>query len=420
MPFTFLHAADLHLGSPFKGLSSRDEALARRFSEASRKAFSELIERAIAENVAFVLIAGDVYDGEWKDMSIGHFFNREVAKLARVGIPVFLIKGNHDAASEVTKTLPLPESVHVFPENRAETRYIESLRVAIHGRSFASRSVTENLSRSYPPVEPGFLNIGMLHTSLAGNPAHETYAPCSIDDLARHGYDYWALGHIHQFEIVGTEPHIVYPGNLQGRSVRECGPKGAVFVDVDETGITGVRRVIVDQARFAEITVDITDLASESDVTNQLRDSFVQLSDLAENRLIAVRVRLKGSAPVHPSLIARRAQLTEDVQSLLHHVYEDAWLEKLVIDSREPDELIGPDFGASSLDIAALFAELEHDPEMRKVGEQLLQDIGNAWPSLQEFVAAGLTEELNQLLEEARTLVLARGSGAIAPVTGRE
>lgn len=127
MRFTFLHAADLHLGSPFKGLSARDEDLARRFAEASRRAFVELIERALAENVAFAVISGDVYDGEWKDMAIGHFFNREIARLDRAGIPVFLIKGNHDAVSEVTKSLPLPPSVATFSETRPETRRLENL-----------------------------------------------------------------------------------------------------------------------------------------------------------------------------------------------------------------------------------------------------------------------------------------------------
>jgi DNA repair exonuclease SbcCD nuclease subunit len=395
-------------------LSSRDEDLSRRFAEASRRAFSELIERSIAENVAFALISGDVYDGEWKDMSIGHFFNREIAKLARAGIPVFLIKGNHDAASEVTKTLPLPESVRVFADARTETHLIEPLRVAIHGRSFRDRAVTENLARSYPPAEQGYFNIGMLHTSLAGNPAHEVYAPCSLDDLTMRGYDYWALGHVHDFEVIATNPHVVYSGNLQGRSIRECGPKGAVFVDVDETGVTNVRRVIVDQARFADVRVDISGLETEADVTTRMRDSFRSLVEAADGRLIAVRVRLVGAAAIHPALVARRAQIAENAQSALHHVFEDAWLEKFLIESREPEEETGVDMPLALIDTGALLAGLEADPEMRTAAERLIDEIGDQWPSSSEFSKAELVASLDQFMDEARTLVLARASGKFA------
>ena len=136
MGFTFLHAADLHLGSPFTGLALRDEELARRFAKAGRDAFSELVSRAIETNVAFVVIAGDIYDGDWKDTSIGLFFNRELAKLDRAGIKTFIVKGNHDAASVVTKTISLPESVFLFPTTKAKTFRIDELNVAIHGRSF--------------------------------------------------------------------------------------------------------------------------------------------------------------------------------------------------------------------------------------------------------------------------------------------
>jgi DNA repair exonuclease SbcCD nuclease subunit len=348
-------------------------------------------------------------------MSIGHFFNREIARLSRAGIPVFLIKGNHDAASEVTKTLPLPESVTVFADNRTETRLIEPLRVAIHGRSFRDRVVSENLARGYPPAESGYFNIGMLHTSLAGNPAHETYAPCSLDDLALRGYDYWALGHVHAFEIVATNPHVVYPGNLQGRSIRETGPKGAVFVDVDETGVTDVRRVIVDQARFADVSVDISGAESEADVTTRMRDRFRSLVEAADDKLLAVRVRLTGTASIHPTLIARRADIAENAQSALHHVYEDAWLEKLVIESREPEEDRAALPGSTLIDTGALLAGLETDPDMRAAAEQLIDEIGDQWPSSPDFSKADLAAHLDDLMAEARTLVLARASSRTAP-----
>ncbi|MDB5642069.1 MAG: metallophosphoesterase, partial [Hyphomicrobiales bacterium] len=183
MGFTFLHAADLHLGSPLLGLALKDEGIARRFAEASRRAFTTLVTQAIEERVAFVLIAGDVYDGEWRDTSIGLFFARELARLNRESIPVFIIKGNHDAESVVTSAITLPDIVTVFSTKKAETKLLEDVRVAIHGRSFPTREVADNLAITYPDSRPGWFNIGLLHTSCDGRPGHASYAPCTLADM---------------------------------------------------------------------------------------------------------------------------------------------------------------------------------------------------------------------------------------------
>lgn len=244
--FSFIHAADLHLGSPLTGLAIKDEEIARRFSEASRKAFSELITRAIDLAVAFVVVAGDVYDGDWKDNTIGLYFNREIARLHRAGIALFLLKGNHDAESIITRTIPLPETVQQFPSGKARTFRIDRLKVALHGRSFAERAASENYALDYPAPVPGWFNIGVLHTSCTGRPGHAPYAPCTVADLASRGYHYWALGHVHEYEELSRNPWVVFPGNLQGRSVRECGPKGAVLVEVTDGEVSQVGRLIVD------------------------------------------------------------------------------------------------------------------------------------------------------------------------------
>jgi DNA repair protein SbcD/Mre11 len=207
--FTFIHAADLHLGSPFSGLAIKDEEVAQRFAGACRKAFAELITRAIDAAVGFVVIAGDVYDGEWKDNTIGLFFNREIARLHRAGIPLFLLKGNHDAESVVTKTIPLPKSVHQFSSTKAQSFRLDHLKVALHGRSFADRSASENYALGYPAPVQGWFNIGVLHTSCTGRPGHASYAPCTVSDLTSRGYDYWALGHVHEYEAVCRDPWVV-------------------------------------------------------------------------------------------------------------------------------------------------------------------------------------------------------------------
>ena len=256
MSFTFLHAADLHLGSPFTGLALRDETLAQRFAKASRDAFSNLVTRAIEEHVSFVVIAGDIYDGEWKDTSIGLFFNREIARLDRAGIQVFVLKGNHDAESVVTRTISLPGNIFQFP-TKPETVRIEKLQVALHGRSFSNRAMTENIVLDYPDPVSGWFNIGVLHTSCDGRPGHANYAPCTVSQLKSLDYQYWALGHVHEYEELAWDPWIVFPGNLQGRNIRECGPKGAVLVDVADGRVAAVRRLIVDQARWAVVAVNL-------------------------------------------------------------------------------------------------------------------------------------------------------------------
>ena len=181
--FRFIHAADLHLGSPFQGLALKDADLADLFIEASRKAFSALIDEAVERKVDFFIVAGDVYDGDWKDNKIGLFFNREVARLDREGIPVFLLKGNHDAESVITRTITLPKNVCEFPTAKPGTFRLEHLKVALHGQGFAERSASENLALAYPKPDVGWFNIGVLHTSLTGREPHAPYAPCSVEDL---------------------------------------------------------------------------------------------------------------------------------------------------------------------------------------------------------------------------------------------
>src|SRR5580704_13204778 len=314
MSFTFLHAADLHLGSPFTGLALRDETLAQRFAKASRDAFSNLVSRAMEERVSFVVIAGDIYDGEWKDTSIGLFFNREIARLDRAGIQVFVLKGNHDAESVVTRAISLPGNVFQFP-TKSKTVRIEELEVALHGRSFSDRAVTENIVLDYPDPVPGWFNIGVLHTSCEGRPGHANYAPCTVPQLKSLGYQYWALGHVHEYEELAWDPWIVFPGNLQGRSIRECGPKGAVLVHVDDGRVVAVRRLIVDQARWAVAAVDLEGISEESQALRKIEDEIRPAIVQAEGRLLALRVQLRGAAALHHGLKADPRRFSDEVQA---------------------------------------------------------------------------------------------------------
>lgn len=406
--FSFIHAADLHLGSPLSGLATRDADLARRLAAAGRQAFEDLVTQAIERAVAFVVVAGDVYDGDWADNTIGLFFARQVGRLDRAGIPTILIRGNHDAESVITRAITLPPSVHVFPANRAGTHRIEALRVALHGRSFQGRAVEENLSLTYPAALPGWFNLGILHTSCTGHAAHETYAPCSVADLVARGYDYWALGHIHEYEVLSQDPWIVFPGNLQGRSIREFGQKGAVVVEVADGRVTGLTRLALDRARFERVSVDLAEAADTRTAIEAVEAALRPLAGLAASRLVLVRVHLAGTTPAHDALAAERESVTAEIQAAAHRLHEDLWLERLKIETRRPPAAI--ESSGAAIDPAALLADLDRDPEFRTRARAALAEIGGRMPAA-VAAEADLAAEFDALCAEAEALILGRLTG---------
>ena len=183
--FRFLHAADIHLDSPQRGLDRYEGAPVVECRGATRRALENLVGLALAERVAFVAIVGDLYDGDWPDYNTGLFFGKQMVRLRDGGIPVFMIRGNHDAANKMTKDLKLVDNVHVLSSQQAETLVLEDQGVAIHGQSFPTQAVLTNLARSYPARRKGYFNLGLLHTCVDGREGHEPYAPCSLADLRR-------------------------------------------------------------------------------------------------------------------------------------------------------------------------------------------------------------------------------------------
>jgi len=405
--FRFIHAADLHLGSPFQGLALKDAAIAELFIEASRKAFSALVDQAVERGVDFFIVAGDVYDGDWKDNKIGLFFNREVARLERAGIPVFLLKGNHDAESVITKTITLPRNVSEFPVARPGTFKLEHLKVALHGQGFAERSASENLALAYPKPEAGWFNIGVLHTSLTGREPHAPYAPCSAEDLRSRGYDYWALGHVHDFEIVAEDPLVVFPGNLQGRSIREQGAKGAVLVTVEDGRVTH-ERIITDSARFAELAVAVEPDDDIPAILRRLEDALEAVAEKMEGRPLALRIRLGGRSRFRKELMARADDFRDEVQAACHRCHEDIWLEKL--DVRVEPETGGATASADMLGLEGLIPMGAFPPELLSDAEARIAEIAARLPGGTGAGELALGDDAEALLEEARDLLLSRAA----------
>src|SRR4051812_42467788 len=232
--FRFLHCADLHLDSPLRGLEGDPDAPVAKIRGATREAFTNLIDFALSQRLDFVVAAGDLYDGDWQDWRTGQFLIGQIARLTNAGIPFVAIRGNHDAESVITRRLRMPEGARLLDHRRPETFRLPNVPVSIHGQSFATKAVIENLARAYPPPDADRFNIGLLHSSVGERELHDTYASCAIEQLRDHGYHYWALGHIHKREVLHEDPWIVFPGNLQGRKITETGPKGATVVTVTD------------------------------------------------------------------------------------------------------------------------------------------------------------------------------------------
>jgi DNA repair exonuclease SbcCD nuclease subunit len=305
----FIHAADIHLDSLMKGIRSESAGIdPAAFRLSTRHALRNLVDWAIEERVDFMTLGGDNYDGDWKDFTTGLYFNQEMARLAESGIPVVSITGNHDAANLMTRSLSMPKSFRKLDDNAPETfEPVDGVRVI--GQGFRTKAVTENLAARYPVNDSSSgIVIGLLHTSLAGvsRDGHDNYAPCELADLRSRHYHFWGLGHIHKvdlLEAVGEAP-VLYPGNLQGRHIRETGPKGAWLITLDETGtMTESCFRPLDTTRWELLTVDISDRQTEDDCWIAVADAVAKAGrEGLGDRYLAARIRFVGISQLHSTL----------------------------------------------------------------------------------------------------------------------
>ena len=367
----FVHAADLHLDSPLRNLALSDDMSLERMRRATRDAFEKLIDFCIQERVAFLVLPGDLYDHDTPNMQIAAFLRKQLLRLQRVGIKVCILRGNHDAANKITSALDLPDNTRILDHKKPETVVYDHLPypVALHGQSFAPGPVSENLAAAYPAPLKGHLNIGLLHTSLAGSADHDPYAPCTLDDLKTRGYAYWALGHIHKAAVLHEDPWIVYPGNLQGRHAKEIGPKGCVLVDTDLDRIVSVTPVALDVVRWHHLEIDLDGAATEPEVTARLRQAIRIAHSDADGRASAMRLTLTGRTALAADFERRPQRWRQTVIEIADELSDGAeiWIEKLADATRAPAAPARQD-GAE--DLLALMREIAGDPQ--RLGSLLL------------------------------------------------
>ena len=360
----FIHCADVHLDTPLQGLAQYPGAPVSEIRNATRRAFEKLLDAAVTERVDFLIIAGDLYDTGLKSFESALFFNKQMARLKDAGIDVYLIYGNHDAASKLIKQLRPPSNVHIFRASEPQTYTNDELRVAIHGQSFATPEVIEDLAAKYPPPVPGFFNIGVLHTNLAGISEHANYAPCTLESLKNKGYQYWALGHVHNRQILCSDPYIVYPGNIQGRHGKEQGEKSCVLVTVSDTGAISIDTISTSAVPWFQADVDASGCQTADEVYEKLRIELEGMLPQSKERVTAVRLRIVGTTEAH-------AELSRDLEQVRHEAISIAnecgnglfWVERVQVATSprlNRDDLLKRDDPIG--EVVRIIATLRQDP----------------------------------------------------------
>lgn len=412
--FSFIHAADIHLDSPLRGLSRYESAPAASIRDACRRAFKNLVDLAIEEKVSFVLLAGDLYDGDWKDYSTGIFLSRQMGRLGKHNILVFTVAGNHDAANRMTKSLDSPANMTILSSRKVETIRIDDLAVTIHGRSFGTKHVDENLAVEFPAAEKGMFNIGLLHTSLDGREGHAVYAPCSVDDLRSKGYQYWALGHIHKQEFVSEDPWIVFPGCIQGRHIREAGAKGCVLVTVENGAVSRVKKCALDVLRWIECVVNLTDVAEMREVLERTRKSIENERKSADGRPVAMRIRFEGATSISDEIAAYPERLEQQIKALGAEIAGDElWIERIenaVVGKLKLESILSDDstFGKLLKEILATPDNPEEIKGLNDVIDSLRQKIPSEAFGADSFLDLDEIQTVERLVEEARHMLVGR------------
>ena len=409
-----LHAADLHIDSPLGGLTAYEGAPVEEIRGATRRATENLIQAALDHEVSLVLLAGDIFDGDWPDYGTGLFWNEQLSRLQHANIPVVSVAGNHDAQSQISRSLQLPPNVTQLSASKLQTVTFDELGVEVIGQGYATRDVKVDLTEAYPDGDPNLFSIGLLHTGLNGRPGHALYAPASVEALRAKGYQYWALGHVHNREIVHEDPWIVFPGNTQGRQAREIGPKGATLLTVEGGEVAAVEHLELDDVRWDLCAIDATKCASAVDVRSAVEERFSAIIMDAGGRLAAVRVEITGPSPAHEELWTNPQAFEADIRSLAN-TGGRLWVEKVKVSTTRPVDLavVRDDDAVGSL--ARRIRDLSDNPEalvaykgaFAGLTKKLGADVRTGEGSPVDPTKIGTVEQLAEQLDASLELVVA-------------
>ncbi len=394
---SFVHAADIHLDSPFVGMHKLPPELYKRVKDSTFVAFRNLVNYCLNEKVDFLLISGDLYDGEDRSIRAQIRLQQEFSKLQNANIRVFVIHGNHDHLAGTWSHIEMPENVHIFgPEpDLVEFTTGNGMQVSIAGFSYEKRHEAHNKLNLFPQPA-GDLKIGMLHGHDGTSQNHFAYAPFTISDLVQMPYDYWALGHIHTRQILSEAPYVIYPGNIQGRHINETGEKG--FIHVEWT--THQQNITFIPCQDIEWRIEKIHI-SDSTQPDELFQACKQLMErlASESERLFLRIEIHSESDIHPStlLLIESGQLLELLQEedTINHEHF-VWIFDIKLFQTQTTEFsLAHHPFLYSLEKVIESADVKHELEplfLHKKASRYLQDV----PEL----------EYEQLKSEAKELLL--------------
>ncbi|WP_296579809.1 DNA repair exonuclease [Phreatobacter sp.] len=411
MPFRFVHTADIHLDSPLRSLALRNPALAALIGDSTRQALVAIVDLCIDQKVDALVIAGDLYDGDQTSMKTARFLATQLGRLHEAGIATFKIRGNHDALSKITQELILPPTVKVFG-GRGEKVEIAGKGVAVHGISFARPQAPESLVPKFRPPVADAVNIAIMHTSLAGAPGHDVYAPCALSDLHGSGFDYWALGHVHARTQHAGPRTVVMPGMPQGRDINEAGPKSVSLVTIGDDRRITVTEWPTSIAQFERIPVDLGGIAGWREAVDAIEQAVGRMRDRTEAPHLVGRLMLSGRTPLAWRMRRDRDLLLAEIEQRLE-AGGRTWIDRMELAVAAP----GPVEDAGSADPVRELGDLMRSDAMRRHGvretvRDLVRELRDDLPGEARGFSGGTEAEfeayVEALLGEAGEDVLAR------------
>jgi exonuclease SbcD len=338
---SFLHAADLHLGSAFQGIHKTNKDVANALRESTYKAFDSIVDHAVHNQVDFVLFAGDIYNQSENNLQPQLRFREGLEKLHDAQISTCLIHGNHDPLDGKDRNFKWPDSCHRFPAGPTDPHLIyregDEL-AAVSGISYGRRSVADNLARRYRHKHDHLFSIGLLHANCGALSGHDNYAPCTLEELKSFKFDYWALGHIHKHAVLHpANPTVIYSGSPQGLNPKETGVHGCYQVSVDENRFVTPQFIPTAGIVWHQDRVDASGWQNEEDAVSALEGRIAALGQQFEGKSVVVRLNIQGRTAMHRWLNnpSHLQDLTRHLRSL---IADDpfVWTEGLRVETR-PD-----------------------------------------------------------------------------------
>lgn len=322
----FIHCGDIHLDATFTGLGRVSKKLQGKLLKANYDAFKGIVDQAIEHEVNFMIISGDLFDNPQRSLESELRCKKQFTRLKEVGIKIFIVGGNHDPLKEPFK-VQWPSNTYFFPKHKGETQTltIKDKKVYIHGISYDNEKVEKNLVKLLPDAISEGINIGILHCDFGGLDNH--YSPCTIADLKSKGYDYFALGHIHQASVISTNPYVVYSGCHQGKNIKENGEKGCYIVTVEDSNIdVGFLRANIVQ--WYQWDIDVTGFTL-NDLYLKLQKFLGELEQNLPCSGAIVRFHLKGKGSLRDVSDSEIEELVKELNDDSFSTTNFIWVESI-------------------------------------------------------------------------------------------